>query len=54
MFDGMQMDLPFCGFFLSKLLGKHNYLDELPSLDSGLSSCSLSLSSLSLYSLYSR
>jgi len=36
MFDGIQMDLPFCGFFLSKLLGKHNYLDELPSLDPAL------------------
>ena len=36
MFDGIQMDLPFCGFFLSKLLGKHNYLDELPSLDPSL------------------
>ncbi len=54
MFDGMQMDLPFCGFFLSKLLGKHNYLDELPSLDSGLSTCSLSLSSLSPLSTLAR
>lgn len=36
LFDGIQMDLPFCGFFLSKLLGKHNYLDELPSLDPAL------------------
>jgi ubiquitin-protein ligase E3 B len=35
-FDGIQMDVPFCGFFLSKLLGKHNYLDELPSLDPDL------------------
>ena len=31
-----QVDLPFCGFFISKLLGKHNYLDELPSLDPAL------------------
>ncbi|EKX32006.1 hypothetical protein GUITHDRAFT_121825 [Guillardia theta CCMP2712] len=36
MYDGIQMDLSFCGFFLSKLLGKHNYLDELPSLDPAL------------------
>lgn len=35
-FDGIQMDLPFCGFFVSKLLGKHNYLDQLPSLDPGM------------------
>ena len=31
-----KVDLPFCGFFISKLLGKHNYLDELPSLDPAL------------------
>lgn len=35
MYDGIQMDVPFCGFFVSKLLGKHNYLDQLPSLDPG-------------------
>ena len=31
-----QVDLPFANFFLSKLLGKTNYLDELPSLDKDL------------------
>ncbi|KAL5158007.1 E3 ubiquitin-protein ligase UPL6 [Glycine soja] len=33
MFEGILVDLPFATFFLSKLKQKHNYLNDLPSLD---------------------
>ncbi|XP_057756826.1 E3 ubiquitin-protein ligase UPL6-like isoform X5 [Arachis stenosperma] len=33
MFEGILVDLPFATFFLSKLKLKHNYLNDLPSLD---------------------
>ncbi|XP_078443992.1 ubiquitin protein ligase 6 isoform X2 [Wolffia australiana] len=33
MFEGILVDLPFALFFLSKLKQKHNYLNDLPSLD---------------------
>ncbi|KAI5389557.1 hypothetical protein KIW84_075011 [Lathyrus oleraceus] len=33
MFEGILGDLPFATFFLSKLKQKHNYLNDLPSLD---------------------
>ncbi|KAI9140489.1 hypothetical protein BKA69DRAFT_1079194 [Paraphysoderma sedebokerense] len=32
-YEGIVIDAPFAPFFLSKLLGRYNYLDELPSLD---------------------
>ncbi|KAG4378422.1 hypothetical protein GLYMA_17G037600v4 [Glycine max] len=33
MFEGILVDIPFATFFLSKLKQKHNYLNDLPSLD---------------------
>ncbi|KAJ8766404.1 hypothetical protein K2173_022463 [Erythroxylum novogranatense] len=33
MFEGILVDIPFATFFLSKLKLKHNYLNDLPSLD---------------------
>ncbi|CAA7388281.1 unnamed protein product [Spirodela intermedia] len=33
MFEGILVDIPFATFFLSKLRQKHNYLNDLPSLD---------------------
>lgn len=33
MFEGILVDIPFATFFLSKLNQKHNYLNDLPSLD---------------------
>ncbi|CAH9080391.1 unnamed protein product [Cuscuta europaea] len=32
-FEGILVDIPFATFFLSKLKQKHNYLNDLPSLD---------------------
>ncbi|XP_073008655.1 E3 ubiquitin-protein ligase UPL6 isoform X1 [Typha latifolia] len=33
MYEGILVDIPFTTFFLSKLKQKHNYLNDLPSLD---------------------
>ncbi|XP_020590733.1 E3 ubiquitin-protein ligase UPL6 [Phalaenopsis equestris] len=33
MYEGILVDIPFATFFLSKLKQKHNYLNDLPSLD---------------------
>jgi ubiquitin-protein ligase E3 C len=33
LYDGVLVELPLAGFFLSKLLGRYNYVDDLPSLD---------------------
>lgn len=33
LYEGIVLDLPLADFFVAKLLGKHNSLDELPSLD---------------------
>ncbi|KAK4794782.1 hypothetical protein SAY86_012776 [Trapa natans] len=33
MYEGVLVDIPFATFFLSKLKQKHNYLNDLPSLD---------------------
>ncbi|KAG8084775.1 hypothetical protein GUJ93_ZPchr0010g7597 [Zizania palustris] len=33
MYEGILVDLPFAAFFLSKLKQKHNFLNDLPSLD---------------------
>lgn len=33
LYEGVLVDLPLAGFFLSKLLSRHNYVDDLPSLD---------------------
>lgn len=33
MFEGILVDIPYATFFLSKLKEKHNYLQDLPSLD---------------------
>eukprot|EP00741_Cyanophora_paradoxa_P023298 tig00000254_g22505.t1 len=35
-YEGVLLDLPFARFFLSKILGKHNYVNDLPSLDPDL------------------
>jgi len=35
-YEGIVLDLSLADFFVAKLLGKHNSLDELPSLDSQL------------------
>lgn len=32
-YEGIVLEVPFAGFFLSKMLGRFNFLDELPSLD---------------------
>jgi len=36
LYEGIVLDLPLADFFVAKLLGKHNSLDELPSLDEQL------------------
>ncbi|KAL1925160.1 uncharacterized protein VTP21DRAFT_43 [Calcarisporiella thermophila] len=36
LYEGILVDVAFAGFFLTKWLGKQNYLDDLPSLDSDL------------------
>jgi hypothetical protein len=43
MVEGVLVDVPFAGFFLSKLLGHHSYLNDLRSLDPVLSSSLISL-----------
>lgn len=35
-YDGVVVDLPLAGFFMSKILGKHNYFDELSTMDAEL------------------
>ena len=35
LYEGVLIDLPLAGFFLSKLLSRFNYVDDLPSLDPG-------------------
>ena len=32
LYEGVLVDLPLAGFFLSKLLSRHNYVDDLPSV----------------------
>jgi len=36
MYDGILVDVAFAGFFLSKWLGKQNFLEDLASLDPDL------------------
>ncbi|KNC98370.1 uncharacterized protein SPPG_06078 [Spizellomyces punctatus DAOM BR117] len=33
LYEGIAIDIPFANFIYAKLLGRYNYLDELPSLD---------------------
>jgi hypothetical protein len=35
-YDGVVVDLPLAGFFLSKILGRYNFFDELSSMDTEL------------------
>mmetsp|Transcript_19502 Transcript_19502/g.32480 ORF Transcript_19502/g.32480 Transcript_19502/m.32480 type:complete len:1060 (+) Transcript_19502:112-3291(+) len=35
-YENILVELPFANFFLSKLLGKHNFVNDLPSLDPDL------------------
>ena len=37
MYEGHLIELPFCQFFVNTIVGRHNTLDELPSLDPELS-----------------
>lgn len=36
LYEGVLIDLPLAGFFLSKILGQFNFVDDLPSLDEEL------------------
>lgn len=36
LYEGVLIDLPLAGFFLSKILGRFNFVDDLPSLDEEL------------------
>eukprot|EP01047_Picozoa_sp_COSAG01_P026135 COSAG01_NODE_1674_length_9542_cov_35.944827_6_plen_261_part_00 len=36
LYEGVLIDLPLAGFFLSKILGRYNFVDDLPSLDEEL------------------